>query len=152
MALQTNVFEGGQWVTRTLEPMELFKGTTAAKSKTKPRPAEPPNYGILTRTIIDSPVIRWVLPVHLRSSRNHDVAFIGVGVVQTVTPHVAAAVTGVLFAGNRHTGTLGILSLARGGGSCFPSAASFCPVFGDVVFFFSHASTPQIYLDHANRT
>ncbi|KAK7928224.1 mono-functional DNA-alkylating methyl methanesulfonate N-term-domain-containing protein [Apiospora marii] len=82
MALQTNVFEGGQWVTRTLEPTELFKGTTAAKSKTKPRPAEPPNYGILTRTIIDSPVIRWVLPVHLRSSRNHDVAFIGDNFIQ----------------------------------------------------------------------
>ncbi|KAK7957135.1 uncharacterized protein PG986_006357 [Apiospora aurea] len=82
MALQTSVFEGGQWVTRTLEPMELFKGTTAAKSKTRPRPAEPPNYGILTRTIVDSPIFRWVLPVHLRSSRNHDVALIGDNFIQ----------------------------------------------------------------------
>lgn len=96
MALQTNVFEGGQWVTRTVDPMELFKETTAAaKIKTRPRPAEPPNYGILTRTIIDSPVIRWVLPVHIRSSRNHDVAFIGVGAFQLL-PHVILAMADVL--------------------------------------------------------
>ncbi|KAK8011479.1 mono-functional DNA-alkylating methyl methanesulfonate N-term-domain-containing protein [Apiospora arundinis] len=82
MALQHNVFEGGRWVTRPLDPLELFRETTAAKPKARPRPAEPPNYGILTRTIIDSPVIRWVLPVHLRSSRNHDVAFIGDNFIQ----------------------------------------------------------------------
>ncbi|KAK8091161.1 mono-functional DNA-alkylating methyl methanesulfonate N-term-domain-containing protein [Apiospora phragmitis] len=82
MALQQSVLEGGQWVTRTVDPMELFKETTTAKSKTRPRPAEPPNCGILTRTIIDSPVIRWVLPAHLRSSRNHDVAFIGDNFIQ----------------------------------------------------------------------
>ncbi|KAH8681028.1 mono-functional DNA-alkylating methyl methanesulfonate N-term-domain-containing protein [Xylariales sp. PMI_506] len=83
MALQTNVIEGGQWVTRTVEPRELFRQTsTSHQAKTKKQPPVPPDYGILTKTVIDSPVIRWVLPVQLRSSRNNDVAFIGNNFVQ----------------------------------------------------------------------
>lgn len=77
MAVQGNVFENGQWVTRTLDPRELL-GPTTSTPRSRLQPPEPPSYGILTKTVIASPVIRWVLPVQLRSSRNNDVAFIGV--------------------------------------------------------------------------
>lgn len=77
MAVQGNVFENGRWVTRTLDPRELL-GPTSSTPRSRLQPPEPPSYGILTKTVIASPVIRWVLPVQLRSSRNNDVAFIGV--------------------------------------------------------------------------
>ncbi|KAI1436657.1 hypothetical protein GGR50DRAFT_686351 [Xylaria sp. CBS 124048] len=37
----------------------------------------PPTYGVLTKTAIESPVVRWVLPAQLRASRYNDVALIG---------------------------------------------------------------------------
>jgi hypothetical protein len=80
MALQHNVLENGEWVTRTLEAQELFRQTSAsAQAKPKKQPSMPPDYGILTKTVIESPVIQRVLPAQLRSPSNNDVAFIGVG-------------------------------------------------------------------------
>ncbi|KAI1849363.1 hypothetical protein JX266_004858 [Neoarthrinium moseri] len=83
MALQSNVLENGEWVTRTLNPRELFRQTSSShQTKTKQQAPTPPSYGILTKTVFDSPVFHWVLPVQLRSSRNNDVAFIGDNFVQ----------------------------------------------------------------------
>ncbi|KAI0132776.1 thermotolerance protein [Xylariales sp. AK1849] len=84
MALQSNVLENGAWVTRNIEPRDLFRQTSSGshQAKAKKQPAMPPNYGILTKTVIDSPVVHWVLPVQLRSTRHYDVAFIGDNFVQ----------------------------------------------------------------------
>ncbi|ORY64894.1 thermotolerance protein [Pseudomassariella vexata] len=82
MALQQNVYENGGWVTRTLTPQELFREARKPKEKQRKQPLTPRSYGILNKTVIDSPVIRWVLPVQIRSPRNNDVAFIGDSFVQ----------------------------------------------------------------------
>ncbi|KAM0809922.1 putative Mono-functional DNA-alkylating methyl methanesulfonate N-term-domain-containing protein [Seiridium cardinale] len=83
MALQTNVFENGEWVTRTLEPRELFRQTSSPQQpKPKKQHFVPPTYGLLTKTVIESPVFHWVLPVQLRSARHNDVAFIGDNFIQ----------------------------------------------------------------------
>ena len=37
-----------------------------------------PSFGLLTQTVISSPVIRWIFPARIRSSEHRDVAFIGV--------------------------------------------------------------------------
>jgi len=80
-SVQTQIFENGEWVTRTLTAEELM-GTNV---RSLPAAREPlgntpkaPKYGLLTRTIIDSPIIRWVHPAQLRSSRFNDVALVGV--------------------------------------------------------------------------
>lgn len=79
MALQTNVFHNGEWVTRTVLPGDLLKEATApAPPKPPKRIPTSPTYGILTRTIIESPVFSWVLPVQLRSPKHNDVVFVGV--------------------------------------------------------------------------
>ncbi|KAI1297964.1 mono-functional DNA-alkylating methyl methanesulfonate N-term-domain-containing protein [Xylaria venustula] len=78
-SLQQHVFEDGEWVARTVTAGELF-GETSSHPRTESRkaaPPKPPTCGILTRTIIESPVVRWVLPVQLRSSRFNDVALVG---------------------------------------------------------------------------
>jgi hypothetical protein len=80
-SVQTQIFENGEWVTQTLTAEELM-GTNL---RSPPAAREPlgnapkaPKHGLLTRTIIDSPIIRWVHPAQLRSSRYNDVALVGV--------------------------------------------------------------------------
>lgn len=83
MALQTNVFHNGEWVTRTVQPGDLLKEATApAPPKPPKRTPTSPTYGILTRTVIESPVFSWVLPVQLRSPKHNDVVFVGDNFVQ----------------------------------------------------------------------
>ncbi|KAK1594431.1 thermotolerance protein [Colletotrichum navitas] len=78
MAFQTNVFRNGAWVTETIDLQAVLRGSTAtAAAAAPPSPPAPPNCGILTRTIIESPIARWVLPARLRSAHHNDVAFVG---------------------------------------------------------------------------
>ncbi|KAI0394367.1 hypothetical protein F5Y17DRAFT_428117 [Xylariaceae sp. FL0594] len=80
-SVQTQVLENGQWVTRILTAEELMGANGRNHPPPPPRPVRspphPPRHGLLTRTIIDSPVIRWVHPAQLRSSRFNDVALVG---------------------------------------------------------------------------
>lgn len=75
-SLQTQVLVNNEWVTQTVTAEELLKDRTKPAARAPPKP---PNYGVLTRTVIKSPIVRWVLPVQLRSSRFNDVALVGVG-------------------------------------------------------------------------
>lgn len=80
MSIQSSVFENGEWVTRATTTDELIRRNGYAHRigiGRQPR-AEPPICGLLTRTVVDSPVTRWILPARLRSSRFNDVVFIGV--------------------------------------------------------------------------
>jgi hypothetical protein len=77
MALQQSVLLNGEWVTRDLDPLQMFKSMTAEGRTAQQLPAAPV-YGLLTKTIIPSPIIRWILPVQLRSAQHNDVAMIGV--------------------------------------------------------------------------
>lgn len=77
-SLQTQILVDNEWVTRTITAEELIGASNShAKDAATASPTSP-KHGILTRTIIQSPVIRWVIPVQLRSSRFNDVALIGV--------------------------------------------------------------------------
>lgn len=42
-------------------------------------PEEPPVFGLMTRTLVQSPVIRQIIPARIRSKDLNDVVFIGVG-------------------------------------------------------------------------
>jgi len=44
-----------------------------------PKIIEAPVLGILTQTVVPSPLANWILPVRARGSHFNDVAFIGVG-------------------------------------------------------------------------
>ncbi|KAI0549721.1 hypothetical protein F4679DRAFT_545334 [Xylaria curta] len=73
-SVQTQVLVNNEWVTQTVTAEELFKSRV---KPTTPATPKPPNYGVLTRTVVKSPIIRWILPVQLRSSRFNDVALVG---------------------------------------------------------------------------
>ncbi|KAI1090177.1 hypothetical protein F5B19DRAFT_335218 [Rostrohypoxylon terebratum] len=83
MSLQTYVLEDDQWVSRTVTAEELLRENSTARRKMgRQSLSKPPTYGLLTKTVIESPIIRWVLPVQLRSARYNDVALIGDNCVQ----------------------------------------------------------------------
>ncbi|KAI0899955.1 hypothetical protein F4806DRAFT_271996 [Annulohypoxylon nitens] len=83
MSLQTYVLEDDQWVSRTVTADELLRENSTARRKSgRQSLSKSPTYGLLTKTVIESPIIRWVLPVQLRSARYNDVALIGDNCVQ----------------------------------------------------------------------
>lgn len=77
MAFQTRVLRDGEWVTETVNLQAALRASAAPQLAAEPLP-QPPVCGILSQTIVESPVVRWVLPVRLRSSTHNDIAFIGV--------------------------------------------------------------------------
>lgn len=77
MAFQSSVFRNGQWVTETVNLQDALRASAVPKPTSAPR-AEPPVCGLLSTTIVESPVVHWALPVRLRSRAHNDVAFIGV--------------------------------------------------------------------------
>lgn len=79
MAFQTSLLRDGEWVTETVYLQAALKASGASKAVEEPQ-NKPPACGLLARTVIDSPIVHWVLPVRLRSKRHNDVAFIGVSV------------------------------------------------------------------------
>ncbi|KAI1113800.1 hypothetical protein F5Y14DRAFT_416625 [Nemania sp. NC0429] len=80
-SVQAQVFENNEWVTRTITTDELIS-PPAPVHRMPPALPSTPQYGVLTKTIIESPITRWVLPVQLRSSRFNDVALVGDQYVQ----------------------------------------------------------------------
>lgn len=76
MAFQSHVFEDGQWVTRTNNLNDIINRSAATKPAREIQHA--PQCGILTRTVVQSPLAHWILSVRLRSSKHNDVAFVGV--------------------------------------------------------------------------
>lgn len=80
MSLQTNVFENGRWVTRSLDPFH-FRAQNAHQEAEKKAtladsPEEAPSLGLLTRTLSMSSVVKWVIPARIRHETKNDVLFI----------------------------------------------------------------------------
>lgn len=78
MAFQTNVFRDGEWVTEEVDIQTLLSGSAQSPARPKKEVSRSPACGILTRTVVESPVVHWILPVRLRSAQQKDVAFVGV--------------------------------------------------------------------------
>ncbi|KAM0601188.1 hypothetical protein ACHAPN_000186 [Verticillium nonalfalfae] len=82
MAFQTNVFRDGEWRTETVHISTILQKSAATPAAPTPVLPEAPACGILTRTLVQSPLVHWILPTHLRSARYNDVAFVGDHYVQ----------------------------------------------------------------------
>lgn len=77
MAFQTNILRDGEWVTETVNLQAALRASAAPRPSSDP-PPEPPVCGLLSKTLVESPILRWILPVRLRSNSHNDIAFIGV--------------------------------------------------------------------------
>lgn len=81
---QTNVFRDGAWHTTTVSIEQAVKASSStAMQAPPPEPIQAPKCAILSRTVVNSPIVRWILPVRIRSSTQVDVAFVGVSSVSS---------------------------------------------------------------------
>lgn len=77
MAFQTSILRDGEWVTETVNLQAALKASATPKAATRPH-LDPPSCGVLSRTIVESPIVHWILPARLRSEAHNDIAFVGV--------------------------------------------------------------------------
>ena len=81
MSLQTNVFENGRWVTRNIDPYQARAQNAEPQRKEKTATpslnlATAPSLGLITHTLVRSPVIKWIIPARIRHPQKNDVLFI----------------------------------------------------------------------------
>jgi hypothetical protein len=82
MAFATNTLVNGEWTTRTVDVNAVLRHYDQQDKEAATNSVEverPPVLGLLTQTVIRSPLVHWILPVKLRGMTTNDVAFIGVG-------------------------------------------------------------------------
>lgn len=81
MSLQTNIFENGRWVTRSLDPYHVRAQNTRREEEKTPSlsaiPAKAPTLGLLTRTLVRSSVTTSIIPARIRHKTKNDVLYIG---------------------------------------------------------------------------
>lgn len=81
MALETNTLVNGAWTTRTLDVNAVLRHYDQQDKEANTKAADiekAPTLGLLTQTVIRSPLAHWILPVRLRDPLLNDVALIGV--------------------------------------------------------------------------
>ena len=87
MSLQTNVFENGRWVTRHIDPYQARARNTEPRRKEQTASSplvltNVPSTGLLTRTLVRTSVIKWIIPAKIRHKTKNDVLFITADSVQ----------------------------------------------------------------------
>lgn len=84
MAFATNQFIDGEWTTRTVDVNDVLRHYDEQDAEREtPRVETVPVLGILSQTILKSPLAHWILPVKARRFDLNDVAFIGVSDTQS---------------------------------------------------------------------
>lgn len=83
MSISTGSYVNGQWTTRQMDIHQVLsqnrlkestKDTTAGVKD--PQPPPPPLMGILTQKLVDSPVVKWIIPARMRHKSKKDVVFV----------------------------------------------------------------------------
>ncbi|CAG8960954.1 hypothetical protein HYFRA_00002491 [Hymenoscyphus fraxineus] len=85
MAFETSSLVNGQWTTRTMGLDAVLQHYNQEDKEARMAHVEveqAPTLGLLTQTVIRSPLAHWILPVRLRSQESNDVVFIGDDFVQ----------------------------------------------------------------------
>ncbi|KAL8803278.1 MAG: hypothetical protein Q9200_006282 [Gallowayella weberi] len=80
MSLQTRVMVDGRWTTRTLDIHQILARNREAKEAMLEEevsdPIQRPVLGLLTRTVVRSPVVRSIIPARVRHRSKNDVVFV----------------------------------------------------------------------------
>ncbi|KAF2201275.1 hypothetical protein GQ43DRAFT_41412 [Delitschia confertaspora ATCC 74209] len=87
MEVQTTHFINGEWTTRTASLQEILAYQQQQQATPKQvsgfkNQFEIPQLGVLSRTVLPSPVIKFILPARIRHRRENDVVFVGEDCVQ----------------------------------------------------------------------
>ncbi|KAI9816208.1 MAG: hypothetical protein M1827_001809 [Pycnora praestabilis] len=85
-SLQTSVLVNGEWTTRTMDIHTIL-----ARNRAEPTPdarmledteEKPPVVGVMTKTTVRSPMIKFIIPARIRDIYKNDVVFVGEHFVQ----------------------------------------------------------------------
>ncbi|KAL8868998.1 MAG: hypothetical protein Q9174_004602 [Haloplaca sp. 1 TL-2023] len=78
MSVQTRVMVDGHWTTRTLDIHQILARNRQEKQEGQQIPlgVKPPIKGLLTRTIVRSPVVKFIIPARVRHRSKNDVIFV----------------------------------------------------------------------------
>lgn len=80
MSVQTTVLENGRWVTRSVDPYHVRAQNAGTPHKEQSQPSvslpKTPSLGILTKTLVRSPVVNRIIPARIRHKTKNDVLFI----------------------------------------------------------------------------
>ena len=80
MSVQTTVLENGRWITRNLDPYHVRAQNSSAPRKEQSQPSinipQTPSLGILTKTLVKSPVINRIIPARIRHKTKNDLLFV----------------------------------------------------------------------------
>ena len=77
--LQTGTLVNGQWTTTNVDINTVLERHMERKQDELHCEADKlPALGLLTQTVVETPIVHWIIPARIRSSEYHDVAFIGV--------------------------------------------------------------------------
>lgn len=75
--ISTASWVDGRFMEREVDIETILSGNST-QEKIKLEVKRPPKIGLLTQTVIDSPISNWILPARLGNVDDHDVVFIGV--------------------------------------------------------------------------
>lgn len=77
--ISTAVWTGDRFTERQVDiGTILSQGKGKAKEEVEPEPEKLPSTGLLSQTVIESPVSHWIFAANLGDASERDVAFIGV--------------------------------------------------------------------------
>jgi hypothetical protein len=77
--IQTGTLVDGEWTNQSVDLNTVIKHHAEKKKDDVQSEADKaPVLGLLTQTVVESPVIKWIFPARIRGSEYHDIAFIGV--------------------------------------------------------------------------
>ena len=80
MSVQTTVLENGRWITRNVDPYHVRAQNSGTPRKEQSQPSfeipQTPALGILTKTLIRSPVINRIIPARIRHKTKNDLLFV----------------------------------------------------------------------------
>lgn len=125
-----NNWENGRFVQRNINFDTILEQNKKANKSPVPEvePDRDGGFGILTQTVVRSPITHWILPARLSNEKDHDVAFIGVSQnyfiwFRTPFSHklgfivsfssVMLFITGMLFSGQVHINKHRLLPLSQ---------------------------------------
>jgi len=75
--ISTATWVDGRFMERDVN-IETILSRNTIQEQFKPDIDKPPNVGLLTQTVVQSPISHWILPARLGNDDDNDVAFIGV--------------------------------------------------------------------------
>lgn len=90
MSIPTQTFENGHWVTRYADIHHVLaqnRDSETDKVKEAVEVPKVPSMGLLTRTIVRTPIVKWIIPARIRQPEKNDVLYITADSVKIKEAH-----------------------------------------------------------------